>query len=333
MAPMSLPAWLSTTWTRSYIRRAVDGGALGPPDSSVAVRYLQTQCGGHAFDLRIPEGLAASLAGVGGLSDLSLAQLQSLIARVEAFAGVAIAEPVNDEWLVRWHAAFLFPPQLTDDAEPQAVLERILAGAHHTDDVGRAVPDVPRVRSQSVTRWLEHAPDGSYEEEWLMLESFSARGAHVAAMRPARPGVAGMCWLAILGNTFAFVRDLDRSAIPPQAKNRALAEVLADDAFPLAAKRQMADCEFSFGFFGQNGGVGGVVERSSLPWRVGTALATLVGEAQGWEALRVADAPVLEQALAAIVADHQKACAALREAVASGQDGAADVLRARGAVS
>ena len=86
----------------------------------------------------------------------------------------------------------------------------------------------------------------------------------------------GTCWLAILGNTFGLVRDIARAALPAEVKDRPLAEVLDDDSISLAAKRKLLDADFSFGRFGQNGGVGGVVEMSSLPWRKGVALATLL---------------------------------------------------------
>ena len=159
-----------------------------------------------------------------------------------------------------------------------------------------------------------------------------AQGAHLAALRAARSG-QGACWLCILGNTFAFAADIDRAAIPQAARNRALADVVDDEAIPIAAKRALLDSELSFGFFGQNGGVGGVVERSSLPWRKGLALATLLGDASEWEPVRASDAAMLCQAVAAIKADHEKACQALRDAESAGQAGVADLLRARGAVA
>ena len=336
-SPEALPAWLTATWTRSYIRRGT-AGALGEPDSSVDVRYIQTLAGGHAFDLRVAQSFALP-ATVTGIDDLSIDDLKVLASgAVEAFAGVTTAVPGSGEWTFRWHAALLYPPLLGADDTPETLFESIRAGEHETSDVGLAVPTVPKGRGKRpVTRWLEHPPDGSYEEEWLMFEHYSKQGAHVAAWRPPMPGSGvGTCWLAILGNTFGFVRDIDRAALPAEVKDRPLAEVLDDDSISLAAKRKLLDADFSFGRFGQNGGVGGVVEMSSLPWRKGVALATLLGDGAAdeppWQAVRPADATMLSQALAAIRSDHEKACQQLREAEAAGQAGVVEVLRARGAV-
>lgn len=334
MSPTQLPAWLSASWQRTYIKRATPDGPLGEPDSSVEVRYLQTLAGGHAFDLRIQSGFTFP-EDVKSVTELTLEQLQMLAApgAIEGFAGVTTSEPAaGDAWLFRWHAAFCFPPQLSSSDEPQLVIDQIASSQHETSDIGRAVPRMPSVRSKPVVEWHEYAPDSSYEEQWQILNGYFKQGAHLAAMRPAQSGT-GACWLAILGNTFAFVRDIDRDSLPAAARDRPLDEVLADDTIPLAIKQLVLDCEFSFGFFGQGGGVGGVVERSSLPWRRGVALAALVGTmASGWQPVRASDATMLDKALAAITADHEKACEALREAEANGQEGVVEVLRARGAV-
>lgn len=332
MSTTALPKWLSATWCRSYIRRMTAEGVLGERNSSVSVRYLQTLADGHAFDLRIANDFALPEKCT-GLEDLNEEHLQLLASgAIEAFAGVTTAEAGDGEWTLAWHAAFSFPPLLGATDDPQSLLSRIAAGEHETDDVGRAVPTLPDGRRKPVTHWLEHAPDGSYEEEWLTFEQYFAQGAHLAALRPAS-GDCGTCWLAILGSTFAFVRDIDRRALPAVAQNRPMAEVLADDAIPVDAKRKLLDCEFSFGRFGQNGGVGGVVEATSLPWCKGVALAVLIGVADAWVPVRPSDAPVLTKAIDAIRADHEKACAELRAAEENGQAGIADMLRARGAVA
>ena len=89
-----------------------------------------------------------------------------------------------------------------------------------------------------------------------------------------------------------------------------------------------------FGFFGQGGGVGGVVATSSLPWRKGVALATLLGDStnfDSWQPIQPSEASALTAAMSAIAADHSKACAALRDAEAAGQSEVAELLRARGA--
>ena len=163
-----------------------------------------------------------------------------------------------------------------------------------------------------------------------MFDQYFAQGAHLAALRPAS-GDRGACWLAILGSTFGFVRDIDRAALPAAALDRPLADVLADDDVALDVKQRLVDCDFSFGYFGQGGGVGGVVERSSLPWRKGVAFAALIGEPSDWQPVQPSDMSMLRKALDAITADHAKACQALREAEESGQAGVAEVLRARGA--
>ena len=160
-------------------------------------------------------------------------------------------------------------------------------------------------------------------------------GAHFAAVRPAARGV-GTCWLGVLGNTFGFVRDINRAALPEAVRGKQLADILADDAIPLQAKRQALDCEFSFGKFGQGGGVGGVVEFSSLPWRKGVALATLLGDEEGraaWEPVRAADSETMRQAIDAVLVDHEKACQTLREADANGQAAVVELMKARGAVA
>ena len=56
---------------------------------------------------------------------------------------------------------------------------------------------------EPIAHWMEYGLDGAYEEEWAMLDGYHAHGAHLAALRSAQPGM-GMCWLGILGNTFAF---------------------------------------------------------------------------------------------------------------------------------
>ena len=339
-----LPDWLVATWNRDYIRRAAGAdGALGEPDRSTAVRYLQTAAGGHAFDLRTPAEDLVLQKPFTSLEDLTATeQLIALVSdpKVEAFAGVTTAEPHQqkaddqaERWTLRWHGAWLFPPQLGDGDDPLAVLEAVAAGAHETGDVGVASPTAPASRRQPVERWMEHAPDGSYEEDWRLLGAYRRQGAHLAAVRRAGDG-CGACWLALLGNTFAFARDVDRAALPAAARNRPIADALADETIPLEARRRLLDCDFCFGTFGQGGRVGGVVERASHPWRRGAALATLVGEdsSRAWEPVRATDAEALRAALGAIQEDHAWACGALREAMDNGQTGVAELLRARGAV-
>ena len=74
-------------------------------------------------------------------------QLSALAASVEGFAGITTCERAGDDAILRWHAAFCFPPVLGDTAdEPMAVLELIRSGQHETMDVGRAVPTLPAAR-------------------------------------------------------------------------------------------------------------------------------------------------------------------------------------------
>ena len=142
------------------------------------------------------------------------------------------------------------------------------------------------------------------------------------------------------GSVAASVAQRRSAGMPPEARNRPLAEALADDRIPLDARRRLMDCEFSFGTFGQGGGIGGVVETSSLPWRVGTALATLLSSlspsselATAWQTVREADTVAFCAAVQAIADDHAKACEALRVAESSGQASLAEVLKARGATT
>ena len=138
-----VPQWLAATWTRTYIRRALaeDDKTLGDKDSSVSVIYLQTLADGHSFDLRIANDFSLG-DSVTGINDLSLEQLQKLASgAVEAFSGGTRAEQTGEnEWLFKWHAAFLFPPQLGNHDDPASVLSAIAAGQHETSDVGRAIP-------------------------------------------------------------------------------------------------------------------------------------------------------------------------------------------------
>lgn len=338
--PTSPPPWLAASWSRSYIRRVTANGELGAPDCSVVVRYLQTAVDGHSFDLRVASSFA--LEGCCSMADMSLEQLQSLASgAVECFAGVTTAQftaDCHDRCTVSWHGAFLYPPQLGTGDAPLAVLESISAGTHSTSDIGLATPTMPANRHEPVKHWLEHAPDGSYEEEWILLEGYAKRGAQLAAYRLPRAGERGACWLGINGNTFGFARDIDRTTIPAAALNRPLAETLADDAVPLEAKRRLLDCDFCFGTFGQGGSVGGVVEQASLPWRRGVALANLLGDESDsasideWKPVRARDAQMLHAALSAIRDAHTKACSALREAEKRGQVGVAELLRAQGAI-
>lgn len=333
-----LPAWTASVWTRNYIRRWTrEGGPLGEPDTSVTVRYLQTLADGHGWDLRVRKlALSSFPESARSVDDLSAEHLQTLAAdgAIEGFAGITKAAPEGDGCTaLHWHAAFLFPPQLGEADEPATVLERIRSGEHETLDVGRAVPSLPTGRGKPVVHWLEHAPDGSYAEEWVALRSFSPRGAHVAATRAAREG-CGASWLGILGNCFAFARDIDRASLPESVRGRSVQEVLSDDTLTLALKRRVMDCEFSFGTFGQGGGVGGVVEISSLPWRKGEALARVLGEgaATDWSPVREEDGAALRAAIEAVLADHEAACQTLREAEAGGQAGVVELMKARGAI-
>ena len=335
MASTALPEWLAATWSRNYIKRAAPDGTLGDEDLSVEVRYIQTAAEGHGFDLRIATNFG--LTNATRIEELTQEQLEALAApgAVECFAGITTSEIVEGNCTLSWHAAFLFPPDLEDGNTPEAVFASVAAGTHVTSDVGIAMPTIPTSRSRPVIRWLEHAPDASYEEEWVLLSEFFRQGAHLAARRPARSD-SGACHLCILGNTFGFVRDINRAVLPSTVRNRPLASVLADETVSLAEKRQIMDCEFSFGFFGQGGSVGGVVERSSLPWRKGVALASLLGpvEEEGeWQPVRAADAGQLKAAFGAIRADHAKLCQSLRDALANGNVSAAELLKERGAIA
>ena len=170
-----LPSWLYASWSRNYIKRAGAGGVLGAADSSVSVRYIQTEAAGHAFDIRIADDFSLPET-VRSIDDLDLTQLQLLASgAVECFAGVTLAPAENT---FAWHAAFLFPPSIED--APPALLAVISAGEHETSDIGIAQPDLPSSRGKPVTRWLEFAPDKSYEEEWVMLDGYFKQGAHLA---------------------------------------------------------------------------------------------------------------------------------------------------------
>ena len=190
MPTTSLPPWLSAVWSRNYIRQAADDGELGEKDASVSVRYVQTCANGHGFDLRI----AASFSlpdSMSCINDLELDQLKQLASgAVEGYAGITTAEPAGDNvTLLRWHAAFSYPPQLGDTSEPSALLASIAAGVHETGDVGRATPTLPAGRGKPVTLWHEYAPDASYEEEWLMLDGYYKQVCLIVIVPPLGSGV------------------------------------------------------------------------------------------------------------------------------------------------
>jgi sarcosine oxidase delta subunit len=82
ITPELVPDWLCGTWTRDYIRRAAgDDRDLGPPDSTVQVRYVQT-----------PWAFVDVRCAPGGTMEGAM-----------AFAGMTTVELGNPP-LVRWHA-------------------------------------------------------------------------------------------------------------------------------------------------------------------------------------------------------------------------------------
>lgn len=111
-----VPPWLRGLWSRDFIRRATEGGELGPEDTGIDVHYVQTP---WAFvDVRRPrdpsQGLEGALAFGGVVSVLPPSPGSPAKGLVRWHACMNWDEPVKDT-LAAWAAADADKPLDTED--------------------------------------------------------------------------------------------------------------------------------------------------------------------------------------------------------------------------
>eukprot|EP00927_Polykrikos_kofoidii_P074188 TRINITY_DN70165_c0_g1_i1.p1 TRINITY_DN70165_c0_g1~~TRINITY_DN70165_c0_g1_i1.p1 ORF type:complete len:244 (-),score=22.42 TRINITY_DN70165_c0_g1_i1:206-937(-) len=169
-----VPAWLLGTWQRSYIRRAKlnDGkyGSLGPPDSSVHVRYVQTP---WAFvDVRRASGTTEGAMAFAGIATVVLAN----------------SDPPtqSDAPLVRWHACLDMTDPFDDSAKRWAEADR---------NTPRPTEDEGYFHHLNENVYRETDPLGSLEEQWEKIND--GDGLFLAARR-------NTALLVVAGEYFGF---------------------------------------------------------------------------------------------------------------------------------
>ena len=169
-----VPDWLCGTWSRVYIRRAVAGDddnsrVLGPPDSSVHVRYVQTP---WAFvDVRRAPNTMQGAMAFAGITTIVLGNNNDN----------------DDPPLVRWHACLDMNEPFEDASDRWSQAD---------EGVPRPTMDegyFTRVSEHDVYR--ETDPAGSLEEQWV--RSHDGSGKFLAARRDT-------ALLVVAGETFGF---------------------------------------------------------------------------------------------------------------------------------
>jgi hypothetical protein len=280
-----VPPWLIGMWERRYIRRADapfapdDVDTLGPEESGIIVRYLQTE---RAFiDIRVPAARPVSHFSNGGLQTAPAEQLQRLFsvnvgvdgggddnvnsdggdrrAEASAFAGVTEVWRRDDgEERVHWHAAFNFSPP----ADAARLWRHIDSGRHTTEDIGRVD------HKEHGRRWFEWGvADDTFVEEWVKLpDTVSVEEQQLDRFEFAlrRPG--GM--FIVVGDWFAFVNDERLSTNASVEADNGLVHRLRSDVVSIEEKRLYVDAEYSCGTVSG----GWRVTLSTLPWRQGEQL-------------------------------------------------------------
>ncbi|HWO23876.1 MAG TPA: hypothetical protein VNO30_34275 [Kofleriaceae bacterium] len=142
----ALPAWLSGTWKREWIRRD------GVTTNTLTVRYLQTP---RWFgDVRIPADRPRITAG--SLAELSDAELAALAKQRGFFGYTTVAGDV-----ATWHHEL--------DYQPKS------GGA-----------DTGRIERLGASSMLEHGLDGSFVEHWWSLASGDGKFLTVRVTRAGR---------------------------------------------------------------------------------------------------------------------------------------------------
>jgi sarcosine oxidase delta subunit len=170
-----VPDWLRGTWTRDYIRRAVGGDddnnsrVLGPPDSSVHVRYIQTP---WAFvDVRRAPGTMQGAMAFAGITTVVLGNNNNN----------------NDSPpLVRWHACLDMTEPFEDASDRWSQADK---------GVPRPTMDEGHFTRLSENVYQETDPAGSLEEQWV--RSHDGSNKFLAARR-------GTALLVVAGETFGF---------------------------------------------------------------------------------------------------------------------------------
>lgn len=162
-----VPDWLRGTWTRDYIRRAVgDSRVLGPPDSSVHVRYVQTP---WAFvDVRRAPGTMQGAMAFAGITT------------------VVLGNHDDSSPLVRWHACLDMTEPFEDASERWTQADK---------GVPRPTEDEGYFTRLSENVYQETDPAGSLEEQWVRRNDGSNK--FLAARR-------GTALLVVAGETFGF---------------------------------------------------------------------------------------------------------------------------------
>lgn len=143
-----LPAWLSGTWKREWIRRD------GVTTNTMIVRYLQTPL--WFGDVRIPTDRPRITAG--SLAELDDAQLGSLAKQRGFFGYTTLAGDVST-----WHHEIDYQPKPTDGSLDTARIERL-----------------------GNSSMLEQGLDGSFVEHWWNLASGDGQFLTVRVMRAGR---------------------------------------------------------------------------------------------------------------------------------------------------
>lgn len=141
-----LPAWISGTWKREWIRRD------GVTTNTLTVRYLQTP---YWFgDVRIPVDRPRITAG--SLAELGDAELASLARQRGFFGYTTVAGDV-----ATWHHEIDYQP--SDGS-----------------------PDTGRIERLGASSMLEHGLDGSFVEHWWSLGSGDGKFLTVRVTRAGR---------------------------------------------------------------------------------------------------------------------------------------------------
>ena len=145
-AATSLPAWLSGTWHREWIRRD------GVTTNTMLVRYLQTPL--WFGDVRIPTDRPRITAG--SLAELGDAELAGLAKQRGFFGYTTLAGDVST-----WHHEIDYQP--SDGS-----------------------PDTARIERLGASSMLEQGLDGSFVEHWWNLASGDGKFLTVRVMRAGR---------------------------------------------------------------------------------------------------------------------------------------------------
>lgn len=237
----AVPNWMKGLWRRLSIE--VDGQR----DTETQVFYLQTSlCYG---DLRIPgdrpDLSRSSFSSLAGAGVLSLSQQQG-------FAGIVQFEQGNPH-RCHWIRQIDYQP-------PQSV--RDIGWLYWEDDL-----------------LIEEGIDQVYREEWQKVdEGQGDYTALVLADDRSNPGATWQASLVIAGDYFIYSqnRSYSQNQSFPLPSNGSLTDCLNPAVSP-EKQQDFLNCEISFGRC-RSGRISWEIQRSTLPWREGTAL----GSVEDW---------------------------------------------------